>query len=244
MVVDAEPVNRMLAVGQLSHLGMRGVAVASGEEAVALLAEGMGPDIVLMDLVLRGIDGLEATRRIRAQEDVHGRRAVIVGLTASSLATDRLVADEAGMDEVLTKPMGLTTLSQAMSRWVAGDGRLPAEPPAVDRDVLASLVEDLGTESVVIDLVHLYLNELPSRRYVLANAADRADLAAAKSMADTLQSTSLLLGATGVAHACQRLSDAEQPVDVDHLVADIVRATTSAHRSLQQWLSERPAPPR
>jgi hypothetical protein len=93
-------------------------------------------------------------------------------------------------------------------------------------------------------LVHLYLNELPSRRYVLANAADRADLAAAKSMADTLQSTSLLLGATRVAHACQRLSDAELPAEVDHLVADIVRATTSAHRSLQQWLSERPAPPR
>jgi len=240
LVVDDEPVNRLLAVNQLAHLGMRGTAVASAEEAVLLLSKGAGPDLVLMGVMLPGIDGLEATRQIRANEERHGRRAVVIGITASSLATDRLKAEDAGMDDVLGKPVGLATLSQALGRWMHGGLRVPEQRAAVDGAVLDDLVTDLGSETVVADLVRMYLNEMHGRRFVLAEAADTGDVPAAKAMALTLQSSSLLLGAIEVGHACQRLGQADQSAQLYHLVADVMRTSTAAARWLQQWLSTRP----
>jgi PAS domain S-box-containing protein len=66
LVVDDNAVNQMLAESQLARLGMQAVVVGTGEDAVELMAKGEGPDLVLMDYHLPGIDGLEATRRIRA----------------------------------------------------------------------------------------------------------------------------------------------------------------------------------
>ncbi|MEI8238819.1 MAG: ATP-binding protein, partial [Actinomycetota bacterium] len=198
LIVDDEPVNRLLALNQVAHLGLRGTAVSTGEEAVALLAKGAGPDLVLMDVMLSGIDGLEATRRIRADEALHGRRTVIIGVTASALATDRLNAEDAGMDDVLAKPVGLAMLSQSLGRWMHGGLRVPEQRAAVDAAVLDDLELDLGSEKVVADLVRIYLNEMHGRRYVLADAADRNDLDAAKAMAHTLKSSSMLVGAMDV----------------------------------------------
>jgi CheY-like chemotaxis protein/HPt (histidine-containing phosphotransfer) domain-containing protein/anti-sigma regulatory factor (Ser/Thr protein kinase) len=240
LVVDDEPVNRLLAVHQLAHLGMRGTAVATAEEAVLLLSKGAGPDLVLMDVMLPGIDGLEATRQIRANEEQHGRRAVIIGITASTLATERLKAQDAGMDDVLGKPVGLATLSQALGRWMHGGLRVPDRRAAVDSAVLDDLVTDLGSEKVVADLVRMYLNEMHRRRFVLAEAADNGDVSTAKAMAHTLKSSSLLLGANEVGHACQRLSQADQPAQLYHLVADVMRTSTAAAGWLQQWLSTPP----
>jgi CheY-like chemotaxis protein/HPt (histidine-containing phosphotransfer) domain-containing protein/anti-sigma regulatory factor (Ser/Thr protein kinase) len=240
LVVEDEPVNRLLAVKQLSRLGMNGMAVATAEEAVALLDKGAGPDLVLMDVVLPGIDGLEATRQIRANEQRHGRRSIIIGVTASALATDRLKADDAGMDDVLTKPVGLATLSKALGRWVHGGLRVPDRRAAIDTAVLDDLAADLGSQKVVVDLVRMYLNEMHGRRFVLADATDRGDITAAKAMAHTLQSSSLLLGAIEVGHACQRLSQVDQPAQLHHLVVDVVRTSTAAAQGLQEWVAAQP----
>jgi CheY-like chemotaxis protein len=71
---------------------------------------------VLMDLQMPGIDGLEATRRIRRQLD--GRRLPIIALTANVRSDDRLAAKQAGLDDFLAKPVRLSELRACMERWI------------------------------------------------------------------------------------------------------------------------------
>lgn len=239
LVVDDEPVNRVLAVEQLSRLGLRATAVASGEEAVdAVVAD--APDIVLMDIVMAGIDGLEATRRIREREDGTGRRTVVIGVTASSLAADRLAAEEAGLDDMLAKPVNLRTLGDAISKWIRGGVHITSDRMAVDESAIDELVHDLGGSALVANVVRMYLNELHGRRLQLAEAVDRGDLVAAKAVAHTLKSGSAMLGALQVADACERLGRLHQTEELHQVAADIMRTSTASARWLHDWLARQP----
>jgi CheY-like chemotaxis protein len=240
LVVDDEPVNRMLAVEQLARLGMRATAVGTGEEAVDVMAVNDPPQLVLMDVVMPGIDGLEATRRVREGERRSGRRAVIIGITASSLATDRLAADEAGMDDVLGKPVSLGMLTDAIGKWVRGGLQTGHDPNAVDPTAIDDLCADLGGASLVSNVVRMYLNELHGRRLALAEAVDRGDLAAAKAVAHTLKSGSAMLGARRVADACEQVGRLHTTVDLHQATADVMRTSTAAARWLHDWLARQP----
>ena len=240
LVVDDEPVNRLLAGEQLARLGMRATAVATGEEAVDAMAVADPPQLVLMDVVMPGIDGLEATRRIREGERSTGRRAVIIGVTASSLATDRLAADEAGMDDVLGKPVSLGMLTDAIGRWVRGGLQASHDPNAVDPTAIDDLCADLGGAALVSNVVRMYLNELHGRRLALAEAVDRGDLAAAKAVAHTLKSGSAMLGARRVADACELMGRLHSTVELHQVAADVMRTSTAAARWLHEWLARQP----
>jgi CheY-like chemotaxis protein len=74
-------------------------------------------DIVFMDCHMPVMDGHEATRRIRQEEQQRGNRTVIVALTADSVASDLQRCIESGMDDVLTKPVSSTKLSSTIARW-------------------------------------------------------------------------------------------------------------------------------
>ena len=72
-------------------------------------------DLVLMDVQMPEMDGLEATRLIRATEEGTGKRMLIVAITANALDGDRKKCIEAGMDDYLTKPLRLTDLRRVVS---------------------------------------------------------------------------------------------------------------------------------
>lgn len=239
LVVDDEPVNRVLAEEQLDRLGLRAVSVANGEDAVALVAD-QAPDIVLMDVVMPGIDGLEATRRIRELEVDKDRRTVVIGITASALASDRLAAEEAGMDDILAKPVNMAMLSEAISKWVRGGVHMMSDRSAIDETTIDELCHDLGGAALVATVVRMYLNELHGRRRALAEAVDAGDLAAAKVVAHTLKSGSAMLGAHQVADACERLGRLQQTEGLHQVAADIMRTSTAASRWLHGWLARQP----
>jgi HPt (histidine-containing phosphotransfer) domain-containing protein len=77
------------------------------------------------------MDGLAATRAIRASEAVSGRRLAVVALTANALESDRNACLEAGMDDFLAKPMQLDTLRAVIERWLPSPSR-DNEPPVLD----------------------------------------------------------------------------------------------------------------
>ncbi len=115
LVVDDNEVNRRVAQKMLERLGIGCVAVESGRAALAALAE-QDFALVLMDRQMPDIDGLEATRRLRAMGGV--RAAIpVLGLTAAGLEEDVAACRAAGMQEVLLKPMTLGALAQALARW-------------------------------------------------------------------------------------------------------------------------------
>ena len=109
LVAEDNEINALLARSLLSKLGHRPTTAANGTAALeawqAARAAGTPHDLVLMDLHMPGIDGLEAARRIRSAEADSSRRTPIIALTANAFAEDREACLAAGMDGFLVKPL-------------------------------------------------------------------------------------------------------------------------------------------
>jgi len=118
LVVEDNPMNQIIAREMVSALGMEPAIVASGEEAM-VSCRCAAPDLVLMDIQMPGMDGLETTRRLRAlQADGSLRPFPIIALTAHAMATDRQASLDAGMNEHLTKPIQLDELRHVLQHWL------------------------------------------------------------------------------------------------------------------------------
>jgi two-component system, sensor histidine kinase len=115
LCVEDNPYGRVILNTILTELGHRADFAGSGEEAVAAVARGY--DAVLMDVTLPGIDGLDATRRIRALAGAAGRTPVI-GISGRTEAGDEDAARAAGMDGYLRKPLSPSALSAALAAVV------------------------------------------------------------------------------------------------------------------------------
>ena len=118
LLVEDNEVNRLIGDEFLRTLGLPARVACSGEDALAACAADP-PALVLMDLQMPGMDGLETTRRLRALQRA-GRlpHFPIVALTAHALESDAKQAKAAGMDGFLSKPIMLDALRRELSRWV------------------------------------------------------------------------------------------------------------------------------
>jgi CheY-like chemotaxis protein len=114
LLAEDNPINAMLARILLEREGAVVERVTSGGEAVAALESGQF-DLVLMDLRMPGLDGLAATRALRAK----GVATPVVALTADAFEDDRRACLAAGMDDFLVKPLTPDTLRSALLRWTA-----------------------------------------------------------------------------------------------------------------------------
>ena len=111
--------NRRLAQVLLGKAGHEVTTAPGGPEALELMA-GRGFDLVLMDVQMPGMDGLETTRRIRALADGQRSRVPIVAVTASAMQGDDARCRAAGMDAFLAKPIDGAALVATVERLAAG----------------------------------------------------------------------------------------------------------------------------
>lgn len=115
LLVEDSPINQTVLQGILEQLGHQVTLARNGEEAVSKCCS-KHFDVVLMDIQMPDVDGLEATRRIRANEKAAGGREVyIIALTAHGMPSDREQARTAGMNGFLVKPIPLESLRQAIA---------------------------------------------------------------------------------------------------------------------------------
>ncbi|WP_342620223.1 PAS domain S-box protein [Rhodoferax sp. GW822-FHT02A01] len=115
LLVEDHPINQMLATTLLKKWGHTVVLAHNGQEAVDLFGS-RGWDIVLMDMQMPVMGGLEATRLIRAEEPA-GTRTPIVAMTANAMESDRQACLDAGMDDHLAKPFNAAALLAKLERW-------------------------------------------------------------------------------------------------------------------------------
>ncbi|MDT7837359.1 PAS domain-containing hybrid sensor histidine kinase/response regulator [Aquabacterium sp. OR-4] len=119
LLVEDNEVNQLVGQELLHALGLHTTLAGNGASALTACLE-RPPSLVLMDLQLPGMDGLETTRRLRAmQRDRRWPGAPIVALTAHASPEDHAACRAAGMDGVLTKPLQLDTLRRRLARWLA-----------------------------------------------------------------------------------------------------------------------------
>jgi CheY-like chemotaxis protein/HPt (histidine-containing phosphotransfer) domain-containing protein len=115
LLAEDNPVNQTLAMKILERLGHKVQVVNNGKEAIER-AQGEEFDLILMDVQMPEMDGLEATTAIRSAEVGTGKHLPIVAMTAHAMKGDREKCLSAGMDEYLSKPIRIDELKQAISR--------------------------------------------------------------------------------------------------------------------------------
>jgi len=134
--------NQQVALGILRKLGLHADAVAGGSEAIQAL-ETTPYDLVLMDVQMPEMDGLEATRQIRSpQSGVPNHQIPVIAMTAHAMQGDRERCLEAGMNDYVTKPISPLALTEALARWLPqsihgepheteGGSATPLSPPSI-----------------------------------------------------------------------------------------------------------------
>jgi two-component system cell cycle response regulator DivK len=115
LLVEDHPLNRELAEAILTRAGYEVLVAQDGESGLAA-ARSEQPDLILMDIELPGLDGLEATRRLKADPTL--RLIPVLALTAYAMRGDEQRAQAAGCDGYLTKPIDRVTLLEAVERCI------------------------------------------------------------------------------------------------------------------------------
>ncbi len=119
MIVDDNEINRIVIETLLKQKGLTTHIVVDGKQAVECIANGLCPDLILMDCQMPVMDGFDATRHIRRWESEHYKsRIPIVALTAAAFDHDRQHCFDAGMDDYLSKPVSITELREILKRWI------------------------------------------------------------------------------------------------------------------------------
>ncbi len=133
LLVEDNPANQVVARHLLRKLGLSCKVAANGLEALAALERGAF-DVVLMDVQMPEMDGLQATARIRERERRTGEHVAIIALTAHAMQGDRERCLEGGMDDYLCKPIERAELHAKLVHWLArAAGTEPTPGPASPR---------------------------------------------------------------------------------------------------------------
>lgn len=220
LVVEDNAALRLLSMRLVSALGHDPEAVANGAQAVAAVRDGAF-DIVLMDVHMPELDGLEATRRIRASATSPQPR--IIGLTAGATPRDREDCLAAGMDDYVSKPFTSEDLRRAFLA-------LEYSPATPQRPF--EVLDELGEETR-IEVLRAFLEQAALDGSGLERALADGDAASARFLAHRLRGASLGLGATELAEACRRLETAEPGTALDPLHARLRDALDETLRAVE-----------
>ena len=258
LVAEDNTTNQLVAKGLLEAAGCRVEVVDDGAAAVTQWQHGDFA-LILMDCNMPGVDGLEATRRIRAAERP-GQRIPIIAMTANTEAELLESCYAAGMDDALPKPMQLPAVKQLLSKWTARDGGkpTPADAPATGADhaaaavlnpaLLSDLREAIG--DALPTVIRTFISD--SARYFaqLREAITSRNLLQTRELAHTLKGSARNLGVEQIANLAERierLAGGNDPdlAGLEKLADDFERQHTAAREALARWsdghLAGRPA---
>lgn len=204
LVAEDNPFNQQVAKELLESVGAVVDVVDSGEAVLSRLTQAPDVDLILMDVQMPGMDGLEATRIIR--QDPARPRLPIIAMTANAQAEDAAACREAGMDDFVPKPIDpdrLFTTVADHARTVGAGRPFTAEDLEVDRDALARLLND--DPDKVRHFSAMWVDTTRKSLEQLSVVMSAADLAAAGRIAHSLKSSAATVGASGFSSACAAL---------------------------------------
>jgi CheY-like chemotaxis protein len=196
MILLAEDslVNQKLAVGLLERQGHQVIVANNGKEAVSCI--GREPfDLVLMDVQMPEMDGLEATSIIRARERKAGTHVPIVAMTAHAMQGDREACLSAGMDGYIAKPIRAAKLFSTLASVLGTEKNNPTrDGDCMDWSKALEVVQ--GDRELLKDIVQAFLDECPKILGAIRTSIEESDRAVLQRAAHTLKSSMRYLGAS------------------------------------------------
>jgi len=223
LIAEDNSVNREVALGMLRKLGLRAEAVANGAEVINTL-ESIPYDLVLMDMRMPVMDGMEAARQIRnPRSAVLNHDIPIVALTANAMLSDRNSCLAAGMNDFVSKPILKAELQAALNRWLR-NGDVPS-PTIAQHGVRPATAEDttlvfdragvlgrLEGDNELAQIVFAeFLEETPVLIQVLKDLVEIGDIADAATQAHSIRGAAANVGGErmrNVASEMERAADA------------------------------------
>jgi two-component system, sensor histidine kinase and response regulator len=232
LLAEDNPVNQKVGRLLLRNLGYFDIDIAAdGREAVAA-AQNRRYDLILMDLQMPLMDGLEATRRIRQLPQ--GVAPRIVALTAAASASDREDCAAAGMDGYLTKPIRESALREVLTNAPANTpANAPVAAPAsapLDAQALELLLDQVGARTAV-ELVEEFLADAAIKVERLATTIDSGAVGDVGRLAHDLRSTAALFGASTLAALLSAIEAAGREESLPDVSADSVRPSSCGRRA-------------
>jgi len=231
LVVDDVELNQYLARHIIESWGCEVKLAENGKESVDML-EAEDFDLILMDIQMPVMDGIEATRNIRKIHDEWKSSTPIVALTANALVHEFDTYQQAGMNDCLPKPIHEPSLYNAIIKNIrqhkptSMPNTLPSETPAPAPIKAEAKMYDLtlvesisgGDQSFINKMLKLFLDTAPVTLGEMQKAADARDWAALSKLAHKLKSTVDSMGIVLLQQEIRKIeSDGKQGQDVDHL---------------------------
>ena len=212
LLAEDTPANTVIAQAFLRRLGHTNRHAANGQEALSFLRH-EGFDLVLMDIEMPVMDGLEATRRLRAGEAGELNRFVpVLAMTAHALASYRDLCAEVGMSGFVPKPVSFQDLAEILAGQSASapstraETTLRARPDLVDLRTALSMLG--GHRALFDEVVGIFLADLPAKRQALSTSLEQGDLTTLRLTAHSLKSSCASVGAAPASRAAGNLEDA------------------------------------
>ncbi|MDD2901384.1 MAG: response regulator [Syntrophales bacterium] len=236
LLAEDNAVNQKVALRLLARLGYRADVAANGLEAVEAVKR-QPYDVILMDVQMPEMDGLEASRRIKGSEAAAVPR--IIALTADAMQGDREKCLAAGMDDYITKPIQVEALVGALARTrpqSAPEDTKPEEPPVIDLKKFAEFRETMGADFIG-EVLAVFNEDAPELFRSLRQALDVGDAELFRRSAHSLKSNCASFGAVTLAELARELEMLGKEGSLAGAGDKVVRAET-AYQRLQQALKE------
>ena len=235
LLAEDNAVNQKLAVKLLEKRGHRVTLAGNGKEALAALTRN-DFDLVLMDVQMPVMDGLEATSQLRMQEMSNGKHQPVVAMTALAMKGDRERCMAAGMDGYLSKPIRTEELDDLLDLYMAREGAVETMPLATQKMDNQSVVADElleridGDRAFLAELLELFRGDYPALMLAADHAIAARDAVALQRAAHTLKGTLANLSANSAADTAAELEimATEAKLDgaagkLDELAQELVR---------------------
>ncbi|MBV8048830.1 MAG: response regulator [Paludibacterium sp.] len=232
LLVEDNEINRLIAVELLQSTGAAITQAFDGQAALDVLTTKTF-DAILMDVQMPVMDGLETTRRIRA--DARIRPIPIIAMTAHALATERELCLAAGMNDHIAKPIDPAQLYQTLARWLPPSATPSAVSPGLEQH--SGLQHVGGNQALYLKLLRVFIDNEADAALRLSQALTENDVNAAARVAHTVKGIAGSLGMAALQTAARDLEQrivtgGETAAPLSQFEQQLAEAVSTARRAL------------
>ncbi|GHV22824.1 hypothetical protein FACS189494_10170 [Spirochaetia bacterium] len=256
LVVDDIITNLKVVEGLMSPYNMQIITCIGGEDAIYSVQENKY-DIVFMDHMMPGMDGVEATSAIRSLEGEYYKKVPIIALTANAISGMREMFMEKGFNDYLSKPIEISKMDEILTKWIPKKKQIKANYAAAHKktaettaitiegvDTVKGLAMTGGTEAGYRKVLTAFYGDARERLPLLAKVPAKESLTLFKTNVHALKSAAGTIGAAGVSNTASELEAAANKGDlvfIENRLSGFYQGLKRLTDQIELTLGEEPA---